>query len=253
LNRIADVIRIGCGETLGSSHYSPPPSKGEQARNHGVVGVATKAELWQTLGAGPSDLSNSTLVCYLKLHGGTNAKTQEHYFELDGSHERVSRTEVLRFLRDRGARFTVLITDSCSMADIPTQPTGVNAVGYPKELFESLFLAPPGGYVDINSSTYRDETGQVLNQYAWMDEVGNAIFTQAFAECFSIRGDPQAEMLKAVRVNGQITWRSFVDGYLRGQTDAKFRDLKVRALQSGRAGSLLEDQQHQFPMAFHLP
>jgi hypothetical protein len=271
LNRIENVIRFGCGEA--NVRYSPPIRKTtaysespnshretteekEDAEDLGTIGVASRAELWQALSAGPTDLSNATLVCYLKLHGGTDPESTSQFLELDGSKELVARKEVLEFLKQQSARFTVLITDSCSTAPVTIESVSVNAEGFPREMFESLFITPKGNdFVDINSSTYRDERGRLLNQAAWMDDYGNAVFTRAFAECFTIRGEPQARMLKAIRVNDRITWRSFYP-YLRAQTDAAFQSLKA-GYRGGTTAStdelkFLAGQEHQFPMPFHL-
>jgi hypothetical protein len=249
LNRIEEVFRIGCIAT--GLDYSQAVKK---------VGIRSKQELLDTLTAGPSNLANSTLVCYLKIHGGTDKTNGEHVMETDGAREAIARSELRQFLVRQGARLTVLLTDSCSSADVPSEAVSVGADGFPRELFLSLF-ARPSNLVDINSSTYAEADGTILNQNAWMDDEGNAIFTGVFAECFAIRGPPQAQMLDAVRRDGQITWSTF-HPYLRQRTDEVYqvvRDSFIRRYfelgQPVRTRPLfdsLNGQPHQYPRALSL-
>jgi hypothetical protein len=247
MNRIEEIVRLGSAAT--GLNYSQPVIRG---------GVQNKQELLRRLEAGPGDLAQSTLVCYVKLHGVI--ENGEHLMEFDGSPERLTRDELRKHLLRQGARLTVILTESCTASNRPSPIVVVGAEGFPTELFSSLFVTP-SDVVEINSSTYQAADGTILDQLAWMDGLGNAAFTGALAECFALRGPPQVEMLNAVRRDGQITWNSFLP-HLRERTDASYQVIKNNFMRSyeawgrpRRLGSLFDDldkQANQYPFAYSL-
>ncbi|WP_165246917.1 S8 family peptidase [Paludisphaera soli] len=213
----------------------------------------------------------TTLVCYLKLHGRIDKNREgAHIMELDfldaAQPEQITRAEVRRILENQQARLTVLITESCSQSEIISAPIA-RAGGFPRELFEALFVNP-SGFTDVNSSTYA-RNGQILDQAAWMDADG-AVFTRMLVHAFDA-GDQQDDILARIRREGSgaFTWPGFLS-YLTAETTSEYRRLKTNQLvvidrelsdprtmldrlqKSHSLRNGLDRQTDQFPQAYEL-
>jgi hypothetical protein len=218
LQAIKDLFESGCKEAnvpLAASRLIVGPFDSEN-RFHAAL---------ESHG-GPSELSKATLVCYLKLHGGTGRQQHLMRVELTGAQKDlwIPRERIVELLRRQKAARTILITDSCSEQIAPFSPETGTVAGYkfPTLLFRGLFLDGPD-LVNINSSTF-EENGKTLNQLAWMDEEG-AVFTRALVDCFRPAGKEQEKMLEDMQKRGSFTWRDFYP-ILRERTDARFQEFK---------------------------
>lgn len=130
-------------------------------------------------------IDNATTVFFFaKLHGAT--KTTPHgpehllFLDMEDAAHTMERTALRNALAARGARLTVLVTDSCSRrlstASLLAPEAGTKPAG--GTVFGNLFFLP-SGTIDINSSTYKADDGSILNEVAINLDTGG-LFTGIF-------------------------------------------------------------------------
>jgi hypothetical protein len=193
------------------------------------------------------------LVCFVSAHGQTVRRNgDEHILALCGTgrKEEVRRSELRDMLLRKGARLTVLLSDSCS--DCPADPVrapdrGLSTFAPSRRssvapAFRSLFLEAEG-VVDVNGSTE--------GYYAWSDRNAGGIFTQALHETFV---ECQSEH--------PLDWPTFYTK-LKAKTEEVYvpwKDQHVRRLEAaGALGAeereilqMLKTHPPQSPQAFYL-
>ncbi|HEX4415061.1 MAG TPA: EF-hand domain-containing protein [Lacipirellulaceae bacterium] len=222
------------------------------------VGLLSKSQLFQKI-AGVNVKENTTLFCYCKLHGEVD-QNGEALLYLDGWEEPIKRTELEDHLKARGARLTILVTDSCSAAAIP-QPKFFGAAAqtkFPLQLFLDLFVNSKG-FVSTNSSSSTVD-GQNVYERAWMDADG-ALFTRAFCGFFEERHpDAIKDLYEKIdkNHNSRFSWQEFFP-VVAANTDDTFQVFRSTILSKGltpaHAPALsvkadVQNQSHQTPRPF---
>ncbi len=214
--------------------------------------------------------SEDTLVCYFMCHGVTDKASGEHVLLLhgDGAREPVRRKDLRAALEARGARLTILLSDSCSseMAVFGGGRPGIVVLGHlpakvavtgrvpgfgrlapadqVKPCFQKLFLGTKG-VVDIN--------GSFFGTYAWCTEGGTGVFTRALNES-----------LRAAQNAAPSDWADFY-GDLRLSTQGEYKKMRDKILAKYPARVLVNlpdeeksnitammKQEEQAPQAFFL-
>lgn len=184
---------------------------------------------------------STTLVFYYSAHGATSidgAKEEATpILALDAGPEAdlerykrdyiIPRPELRRVLEDRGARFTVLMTECCSDVAYGLTPKAMPYAAIDDQgLFRDLFLRPQG-FLDITSSRFsRDlNTGLVHGELSWVTEDGG-IFTSAF---HSLLTEDKPKDKHAWDPNKVVTWPQFFE-VLERRADGDFLAFKKRRL-----------------------
>lgn len=143
----------------------------------------------QQLPSGPKD----TVVCYISTHGAFDPSRGHYMATAQGN---LYRSTLMTQLKQKNARLTVLLTDSCAVKIPTTAAKPVQTAELPSHaIFDLLFYYQ--GTVDINGSS-GPSAANPNGQYSWYwnqaDVQGGGFFTRAFCNSavFAPNGDWQA-------------------------------------------------------------
>lgn len=183
--------------------------------------------------------SQDALLVYVFCHGGTAPSSRQHYLHMaDG--KQFYRDDLMRCMRGKHARLTVLITESCANYSVPTQ------VFQPKQ-------APMSGRIDVCRLLFFGYRGVVdINAaregvFAWGDEgrggVFGSVFTRMLCESTSV--------LDANR-DGVVDWHEFSEILNRG-TDDEFKMRRQGWIQSILVGGITQSEQQMYQQLSSQP
>jgi hypothetical protein len=129
---------------------------------------------------------NDALLCYVSEHGGYQGTTEAtHFFQFPGGGngaENVLRSDLFSSLKGRGARLTVLISDSCFSSAGPEPIARFAAPAAPLTQTNPLYflLRRFRGDVDINASSPAHFAIYLTPGPGTSDRMIGGVFTRAF-------------------------------------------------------------------------
>jgi hypothetical protein len=173
-------------------------------RNHEF----NKQKILSAIDSMPVRPNKDTLFCFWCGHGAV-APNQKHFFQLEDNRF-LFRDELLRSLRNKHAKLTVLLTESCS-GYIQVRSQTVMEVIAGKVPVTSSLLLKHSGVVDINSSSPGELTW-TFNAVSSPGGDGGGLFSKSF-------------YFACLDEQSPATWTDFFES-VKADTERRFQEIK---------------------------